>query len=113
MNLQKLQKLIGTVRTVYRIQNEKGMGPYRNDELLDGILKHHSLNLREFPIPAEDYGIRRYILSQEKCAFLSLHFLLNWFSKEEIKTMENMGYFITPVKAKITAIGEKQILITT
>jgi hypothetical protein len=105
-----------TTQTVFRIQNHNGLGPYigsRDDntwnDKIEQILGPHNGSINH-PNPCDDKGISRWVESVEKCGFLSMEDLCNWFSGEEIARLEPFGYTICPVEGEITVIGEKQIL---
>lgn len=105
-----LKKFVGKTKIIYRIQDQNRLGPYRNEAIRYEILDSHSNGdgRRTHPTPCDDMG--RYIEKYEKCGFLSLHFLLKWFSPMEIQKLEKKGYFITPVKGMITSVGNFQVL---
>ena len=100
---------VGTVQTVYRMQNRKGKGPYVRSTLPWTILAAHNL-CEQHPNPFSDHGINRACERNERCGFLSLHYLLNWFNKEEVQALEARGFYITPVLGTVTAVGKYQIL---
>lgn len=104
-----MRNKVGTVQTVYRMQNKKGRGPYVRSELPYTILMAHNL-CPVHPNPYSDHGINRAPKKFERCGFLSLHYLLNWFSKEEVQALEARGFYITPVLGTVTAVGKYQIL---
>jgi len=96
--------------TIYRIQNCDGVGPYNSN--VDGawsILSGHR-TVNGHPSPHDDIGIKRRPKDEEKCGFLSMEQLRNWFNKQELNQLKKLGFFIAEVKGRITAIGEKQIL---
>lgn len=97
-------------QTIFRVQNELGIGPYRDDRLCHGLLNHHNENQYDFPLPKKDIG--RYTLTEEKCGFLSLADLYKWFSPNEIDELKAEGYEIAQVQGLVTGIGNKQVLFT-
>ena len=104
----KVKRIIGKVVTIFRVQDDRGLGPYRNENLRDGILASHSEPFNDdYPCPFIEIG--RNLNDNEKCGFLSLHYLLNWFSSDELLEMEKNGYHITPVWGKITGVGKRQV----
>ena len=104
-----MNNTVGTVQTVYRIQNSKGKGPYVRSTLPWTILAAHNL-CEQHPNPFSDHGINRECKRYERCGFLSLHYLLNWFSNEEVEELQKRGYWITPMLGTVTAVGKYQIL---
>lgn len=93
---------------VYRIENDDGIGPYSVDETVDLIGDHKYSN--GHPVPKKDKGIQRPQEPEERCGFLSMKQLKSWFSESEIVNLRDLGFFITELTGKITAIGEKQVL---
>ena len=97
------------VETVFRVENEQGVGPYRSDNLCDGILNHHN-GSKKHPNPWHDPLIHRYMEKDEFCGFESLDALFEWFSDEEIDALELQGYYMVQTQGIVTAKGEKQLL---
>ena len=111
MNPKRLEKrLQGKVTTIYRIQNKEHLGPYRNIDICYGLLDSHNkaLGRKSHPTPFEDIG--KHPTQTEKCGFLSMHYLLRWFTPEQIQELEKHGYHIVPVKGIVTGVGNHQIL---
>ena len=107
------ESLLGTWQVVFRVENKRGVGPYRNAKVVENIIGHHDSD-NEHPTPYHDKGIERGAeLGKEKCGFLSLEDLTNWFSSMDLYDLEKEGYTIAPVKGLITAIGQKQVLFKT
>ena len=97
---------------VYRIQNDKGAGPYcgtKVDEYpeIDDMCERHSEDLVMWPQP-EDEGLVRE--DKHKCCFLSLEGLRNWFSIEDIEMLERYGFYIETIEAEVYDSSDKQAL---
>lgn len=107
-----MQSLVGTWQIVFRVENSKGIGPYHNSDINNGLLSQHSWSNGKHPTPYADFKIGRGPIKRERCAFIDLDQLLAWFSGEELCQLEKLGYTIVPVKGKITAVGNKQVLYT-
>ena len=97
---------------VWRIQNHKGIGPYRCDDSFandEEILAHHN-GCKKHPVPFRDPAIKRFPEDEELCAFHSLEQLEAWFTLEEIKTMRKEGFKATRRIGHITATSKYQVL---
>ena len=97
------------VETVFRVENEEGIGPYRNNNLCNGLLNHHN-DSENNPAPWRDPFIKRNMKENEFCGFESLDALFEWFSDEEIDALELQGYSIFKTQGIVTVKGEKQLL---
>jgi hypothetical protein len=111
MNTTNISSRLNKFR-VWRVQNKDGDGPYYDDSVeIDRILKSH-YDTKRYPSPIRDKKIRRYMQTAEICAFLNLEQVYNWFSKDELDALSYCGYELKRILVrKITAIGEKQILV--
>jgi hypothetical protein len=103
--------------TVYRVQNEHGLGPYRgrsidqHTDVVRSILMSHSDMFDSHPTPLMDTGIERYMKEDELCAFCCMDSLLQWFEPALLEALKDEGFYIYKIKAKITKVGEHQVLI--
>ena len=97
------------VETVFRVENEEGIGPYRNENICCGVLNHHNSS-EKHPNPWYDPLIHRQMEEDEFCGFESLDALFEWFSDEEIDALELQGYHMVQTQGIVTAKGEKQLL---
>lgn len=96
---------------IYRVEDKDGNGCYvnHNPELEDMYIKHS--NNDNTPRPLCDRGINRDIYHCEICGFLTKTQALKWFDSDDLILLHELGYKIKKVSvAKITAIGEKQVL---
>lgn len=95
---------------IYRVENKKGLGCYR--ELvyeLPFLLNHSTSN--GHPVPYNDKGIDREYDEDEIHGFKNLDQVMRWFTNEELNHMNKRGQVLKRVKVKkITAIGECQVL---
>lgn len=78
--------------TVFRIENEKGQGPYTNFNQVIGFglnqtqlwIKSNHLDYRHPPID---------VMPQDHiCGFISMTQLQQWFSNTELETMKEYGF---------------------
>lgn len=103
------------MKTIHRVENEEGFGCYRNKkedkEIYAVIGSHFKMGgTNKQPLPYNDKGIDR-CTRNEICGFLDLKQATNWFTPNELKGLEKLGYTLKKVIVKeITAIGKKQIL---
>lgn len=94
---------------VYRIQNSAGVGCYTGT-YESKLLEYHN-DVIYHPMPLQDKGIKRHVKVEELCGFLNLEQVFNWFNKNELIMLKNLGYYLVRLQVKeITAIGEKQVL---
>jgi len=101
---------------IYRIQDKDGNGPYYQmsghhsgqirDELKKILGEHSSSNGH----PTAFNEFLRCSKKEEKFGFFSMDQLTLWFSNQEIKALEHLGFNIHIVYGKITELGEKQVL---
>jgi hypothetical protein len=103
--------------TVYRVQNELGLGPYRgrsidqHTDVARSILMSHSDMFDSHPTPLMDSGIERYMQENELCAFCCMDSLLQWFEPELLEALKDEGFCIYKIEAEITKAGNCQVLI--
>lgn len=94
---------------IYRVENDKKEGCYKNGAMQLNELDSHDDELH--PHPTKDEGIKRYCMENEKCGFLNLKQVRIWFTKNELMRLRKNGYHLKRIKInKITAIGKFQIL---
>lgn len=100
---------------IYRIENKKGNGCYRNlsdglREALDDVIGNIIFNVLR-PLPYHDRGIERSPHNNEICGFENMAQVLKWFNKKELETLRRLGFEVKKIAVqKITAIGECQVL---
>jgi hypothetical protein len=98
---------------IYRLEDKSGIGCYRSCgiKFLDNLVKRHDRQWEKYPTPRYDIGIDREIRPKEICGFKDKIQALNWFSKYELKKLNELGFKLKEIEvAEITAIGEKQVL---
>lgn len=94
---------------IWRVEDKDGIGCYQGHlpELERMYKKHNKIN----PLPFKDKGIRREPRENEICGFINKEQAFKWFNKYELKNLKNLGFDLKEIKvAKITAIGERQVL---
>jgi hypothetical protein len=98
------------IETIIRVEDKDGKGPYTSySEQLSFYDNHNDFDT--YPLPEYETGIERCItFGVEKCGFLTMEQLHNWFNEEELQEMEELGLTIKTVRGTITAVGEKQVL---
>jgi len=97
---------------IYRVENEKGQGCYTycDIDFYDKYLSHHGTQ-DHTPEPKFDKGINRNMVEKEICGFLNLEQAYNWFTKTELKLLEEKGFYLKKVNVSlITAKGQTQVL---
>lgn len=104
---------------IYRVENKKGKGCYRNlsDGIRNALERLMPLNEQFFesdkchPLPCNDYGINRSQYDNEICGFETLRDATNWFTEIELKVLRRLGYELKKITVqKITAVGYHQVL---
>ena len=109
---------------IYRIENEKGIGPYKangyfrqdnfpaelKDYPLPFLFSHDDDCDASHPHPRFDSGIHRHTKRGEFCGFESLDQLIKWFDGEALDILESKGFTIHICQAEITARGSSQVL---
>jgi hypothetical protein len=88
-------------RIIYRMQNDDGYGPYGASVEETGITSMDWARKSDpghdcHPSPGED-GIRDMPPSW-LCGFDSPEMLFDWFDKEEIETLSNLGFHVFEIK---------------
>lgn len=93
--------------TIYRVENNKGKGCYRDKrtkEIIDWGTEYN-------PLPRDDKGIERQTERNEICGFESLEQVEKWFNEKELKGLAKLGFELREIEVKkITAFGERQVL---
>lgn len=103
----------GYMAKVYRVQNRSWNGPYQSgphNDIIETYFERHASD-RNHPGPQTDTGIDRRPRDNERCAFASMKSLRKWFPRPLIDALADDGFYIWRMEAKITAVGERQILI--
>lgn len=104
------------MRTIWRIQNSQGVGPYHGIGHSDWKAREHSI-LTGHPDPYEDLGIASFWRSlgavemrDWKFGFQSLEQLERWFCKEELQCLANYGFIPVEVEASHVVSGTHQVI---
>ena len=102
---------------IYRVENEKGKGCYRQlsysmDKALEKILGENFWYTNSIkPAPEQDQKIARTPFPHEVCGFKDVRQALRWFKAREIRKLRLLGFELKKIKVQqITAIGETQVL---
>lgn len=107
---------------IFRIEDDKKIGPYANDNVYDEVLDHHDDEYNIAPNPVKDFDdnildtfvffdgnerskktsfryevkeriiIDRMVDKDYRCAFVSLSSMKRWFTTEELLALEERGY---------------------
>ena len=86
---------------IYRIENERGIGPYNCIEAW--VCDEYYHNSFKHPTPCIDnifdkiYDINE-VRHEFYCGFEKLYMLYNWFSDQELKNLKNMGFNIVEIE---------------
>jgi len=100
---------------VWRVENSDGIGCYTQDDFyvdeIEMMINRHCTR-NGHPSPFNDKGIDRSPRPKEYCAFISRKQAHQWFTDFELKMLSENGFYLKELDANITAIGEKQILIS-
>ncbi len=102
------------IQTVCRVEHQdSGIGPYNSDNRtreIRELMSQHYCGIH--PAPYEDEGIDRCIDETiEFCGFKSMQQLRQWFTVEELTTLEHGDFHIVKhYGARVTAIGKAQVL---
>jgi hypothetical protein len=100
--------------TIYRIENEDGLGPYRETSPVSTMLCDSHSYLTGHPTRRDDFPSECFEekdLSPYFCAFDTLEALNEWFSSKEITACDKAGFKIKEIRVKefIKSISGKQI----
>ena len=98
---------------VYRVENNKGKGPYTG--VSPRVFENSFLNVHGrgngHPTPLHDPLINRQATEGELCYFESIKQACEWFTPLEFFFMYKRGFTLREVEVqKITAVGQKQVL---
>jgi len=104
------------MKKIWRVENMQGVGPYQIEDdngrvrfCESPLLAHNSMN--GHPSPYGDPGIQRGPKGQEICGFESVAQAHAWFTEDELKWLEEEGFYLKQIKVfKITAKGKHQVL---
>ena len=101
------------MQTIWRIENEEGVGPYQGDmddsSLAELISSHNTDNTK--PAPCDDQGIRRYPEGEEICGFKDMAQVREWFDRDILIALYAEGYKLKKIVVSVvTAVGQKQVL---
>lgn len=106
---------------VFRIEDKNKIGPYADDDVYDTVLDHHDEDYKNAPSPLKDFDdnnshlfhcfddndgieylklifnikdnlIDLIIYNSYKHGFVSLSSLKKWFTKDELLSLESLGY---------------------
>lgn len=112
------------IRTIYRIENSEGYGPYRDGPVHSGMWavnmerhydNRHPLPSYEFPqwdfwaaaLFPEGYPIYQ---TEYFCGFKDLDQLFEWFDEEEIDNLFKLGFDIYEYEVEFAFIGRYQVM---
>ena len=99
---------------IFRVENSEGRGCYYkflNDDDRFRFLRSHDDDKQYHPIPYDDFGIGRSARDSEIHGFESLEQAYRWFTQEELKKLEKLGFFLKVVSVLvITERGRCQVL---
>lgn len=85
--------------TVYRVENERGIGPYWEKEMQDRPQWMHDHNMSDFhPSPRVEWGYQNE-LDVKIFGFTSLAQLYSWFSEETLPWLRENGFKLTTYSA--------------
>jgi hypothetical protein len=92
---------------IYRIQNKNNEGPYQaeNVTINDWAITNHEDNYHLDPRADGidfKYGVH-------KCAFNSLNKLNQWFSKQELTNLHDLGFYIYRLEISRVLVGKLQV----
>jgi len=93
---------------VFRVENKKGEGPYRNEAGIDSHLWGDEPHWGgdKHPSPYDD-GVPHYS-TKHIFGFITMGQLLAWFSTEELAKLSRLGFYPRIVKAKGIIRGYSQ-----
>lgn len=113
----------------YRIENDKGCGPYnRYDNLSGEWLSTRDMSKYEFghewackdhcvdnrtPSPYDDFGYEwaeGLDLDKIRFGFKSLDQLYSWFSEIEVNNLELLGYSIKRIQGEVVYSSDSQVV---
>lgn len=102
------------MRTVYRMENKYGRGPYTPNP---GFSWEDTVHTSEngHPAPQNDSFSKKVILElynlhRLKCGFATMEQALNWFSPSEIQRLRSKGFNLKKVLASRVYEGTFQVL---
>lgn len=90
----------GTIRIV-RVENKRGDGPYSSG---DGIICGTAT--KRTPVAKKWHNGSSDTI---KYGFLGFRQLNNWFTKEELATLDRNGFFVSIYRAKPLYVDRKQV----
>ena len=100
---------------IYRVQNEKKLGPYKGSSE-SWETKSHTDCYRT-PTPMKDFvesgHSLGYWIDNDKSflfGFESLKQLSSWFSQKEMKNLFKLGFSIVKMKPKLLIKGKRQVI---
>ena len=107
---------------VYRVEDSKGLGPYRHRTLgddIDDILDGHSC-CDKHPHPTRDAGLEHFdmwsLTGRHRFGFKSLRDLRNWFDDGCLDLLRNYGYRVVAYdvnRAWVDVGGYQVVFMTT
>lgn len=98
-------------KTVYRLQDSKGRGPYWHE--FDEQWQDPQNNHNNLPTPYEENSIsERFKSGFHVCGFKSLKQMGKWFTKKEFREMKKVGLYLVAIEVPEDKIikGKKQIV---
>ena len=105
---------------IYRIENEKGVGPYRGGDPLDMAESFRHTSRCGRPTPCMDKDFKAwwnikgfYEAWRWSFGFKSIDQLRRWFSDKEIKELEKHGFYVVAIPRFMIdriKVGSKQVI---
>lgn len=103
------------MRTIYRVQNKEGKGPYKGRKYSRWTERSHDTT--KHPNAYQDKKLRKLVktmkpreFSSYKFGFKSMASLNRWFSKKELQNLKKLGFEVVSLKAKTVILGDRQVL---
>lgn len=103
------------MQTVWRVQNDKGLGPYHGYGWSEQwAIKPHNYE-NGCPLPGEDAAIAKFWNELKdsrrfKFGFASIEQLQRWFHRDELEALARMGFKVVEVPAAEVHYGLTQVV---
>jgi hypothetical protein len=92
---------------VYRVEDDKGCGPYRGDNHVDGMGEKHSDS--DHPAPGDD-GLPFLPADTMHCGFASLDQFKAWFDQHDRWDLGVNGFRLCVFESDLVDHGDKQVM---
>lgn len=96
----------------FRIENDKGQGPYLNEIVNKWKTESHDNN-SEHPTPYYDSwidGVKFKDMEGRICGFKSLTQLEAWFTSQELSSLSKLGFHVETIEGQDATIFEHQVI---